>query len=233
MASTSTLPPIPRGWPGLRSEREKPYYRALEAFIEAEYREHRIYPPAADVFRALELTSFRNVRVVLLGQDPYHGPGQAHGLAFSVRPGVTRPPSLRNLFRELHDDIDVPIPDHGTLTPWARRGVLLLNTVLTVREREPGSHAGAGWEEFTDAVLRRTAAKRSRVVFLLLGSHAQKKVRSVDLSSHAVVEAPHPSPLSARRGFFGSRVFSRTNALLTEAGRQPVDWSLPASPPAS
>lgn len=233
MTSTPTLPPIPRGWAGLQAEREKPYYRALEAFIGEEYREHRVYPPVADVFRALELTSFRNVRVVLLGQDPYHGPGQAHGLAFSVRPGVQRPPSLRNLFRELHDDLGVPVPAHGTLTPWSRRGVLLLNTVLTVREGEPGSHAGVGWEEFTDAVLRRTAAKRNRVVFLLLGAHAQRKGRSVDLSNHAVVEAPHPSPLSARRGFFGSRVFSRTNALLVEGGRKPVDWSLPASPPAS
>lgn len=233
MATTPNLPPIPAGWAGLQAEREKPYFRTLERFIREEYRDHRVYPPAADIFRALELTSFRKVRVVLLGQDPYHGPGQAHGLAFSVRPGVSRPPSLRNLFRELHDDVGVPVPAHGTLTPWSRRGVLLLNTVLTVREGEPGSHAGAGWEEFTDAVLRRTAAKRNRVVFLLLGAHAQKKAGSVDLSSHAVVEAPHPSPLSARRGFFGSRVFSRTNAFLAGAGRRPVDWSLPASPPAS
>lgn len=220
------LPPIPRSWPKLEAERERPYFRDLEAFVSREYREHTVYPPRPEVFRALELTSFRNVRVVLLGQDPYHGPGQAHGLAFSVRPGVTLPPSLRNLFRELHDDIGAPIPDHGTLTPWARQGVLLLNTVLTVREGEAGSHVGAGWEEFTDAVLARVAAKRNRVVFLLLGSHAQKKATSVDLSSHAVVEAPHPSPLSARRGFFGSRVFSATNALLEEAGRKPVDWAL-------
>lgn len=218
------LPPIPSGWPKLQIEHERPYVRELEAFLERERRQHTVYPPRDDVFRALELTSFRNVRVVLLGQDPYHGPGQAHGLAFSVRPGVPKPPSLRNLFRELRDDLGVPVAEHGTLTRWARQGVLLLNTVLTVREGEPGSHAGKGWEIFTDAVLERVAAKRSRVVFLLLGNHARRKAVSVDLSNHVAVEAPHPSPLSARRGFFGSRIFSATNALLEEAGRDPVDW---------
>lgn len=220
------LPPIPKGWPGLRSERSEPYFRGLQRFLETEYREQTVYPPRDDVFRALELTPFRAVRCVLLGQDPYHGPGQAHGLAFSVRPGTPTPPSLRNLFRELHDDAGAPIPESGTLVPWARQGVLLLNTVLTVREGDPGSHAGRGWEEFTDAVLRRVTAKRSRVVFLLLGNHARRKARAVDLSGHAVLEAPHPSPLSARRGFFGSRVFSRANALLVDAGRAPVDWRL-------
>lgn len=220
------LPPIPAGWPNLRAERDRPYFRELEAFLDREYREHTVYPPRPDVFRALELTACEKVRVVLLGQDPYHGPDQAHGLAFSVRPGVPKPPSLRNLFRELNDDLGVPIPDHGTLTPWARRGVLLLNTVLTVREGEPGSHARAGWETFTDAILQRVTARRNRVVFLLLGAHAQKKALSVDLSGHAVVQAPHPSPLSARRGFFGSRVFSAVNALLEEGGRGAVDWSL-------
>lgn len=224
------LPAIPGGWPRLREERKRRYFRDLESFVEDEYARTTVYPPPADVYRALELTPFRTVRTVLLGQDPYHGPGQAHGLAFSVRPGVPTPPSLRNLFRELHDDLCVPVPDHGTLTPWARRGVLLLNTVLTVREGEPGSHASAGWERFTDAVLRRVADKGSRVVFLLLGNHARKKGGSVDLSAHAVVEAAHPSPLSARRGFFDSRIFSRTNELLREAGQDPVDWSLPDRP---
>ncbi len=222
------LPPIPPGWPGLREERERPYFRDLETFLDAEYRERTVYPPLPDVFRALDLTSSRDVRVVLLGQDPYHGPGQAHGLAFSVQPGVRVPPSLRNVFREIHEDLGTPVPDHGTLIPWARRGVLLLNAVLTVREGEAGSHAGVGWEAFTDAVLQRVAASQDRVVFLLLGNHARAKARSVDLSRHHVVEAPHPSPLSAHRGFFGSRVFSRTNALLEEGGRGPVDWSLPA-----
>lgn len=189
-----------------------------------------IYPPVERVFRALELTPLRTVRVVLLGQDPYHGPGQAHGLAFSVPPGVPKPPSLRNLLHELHDNVGVPVPEHGALTSWARRGVLLLNTVLTVREGEPASHAGLGWERFTDAVLQRVAAKRSPVVFLLLGNHAQKKVASIDLGAHPVVTAPHPSPLSAWRGFFGSRVFSRVNAHLVEAGCDPLDWSLPHLP---
>lgn len=226
------LPPIPAGWPKLRGERERAYFRDLEAFLDDEYRTRTVYPPRPEVFRALELTSLRNVRVVLLGQDPYHGPGQAHGLAFSVRPGVTAPPSLRNLFRELHDDTGAAIPGHGTLTGWARQGVLLLNAVLTVRAGEPASHAGAGWEPFTDAVLGRVAAKRNRVVFLLLGAHARKKASSVDLSSHAVVTAPHPSPLSARRGFFGSRIFSRANTLLAEAGREPVSWALGPAPTA-
>lgn len=218
------LPPLPAGWAGLRDERERPYFRELEAFLDRERREHTVHPSREDTFRALELTSLRNVRVVLLGQDPYHGPGQAHGLAFSVRPGVPRPPSLRNLFRELHDDLGIPIRGHGTLTGWARQGVLLLNTVLTVREGEPGSHAGAGWEEFTDAVLDQVARKEERVVFLLLGRHAGKKARSVDLSRHVLLEAAHPSPLSAHRGFFGSRVFSKTNARLEAVGREPVDW---------
>lgn len=220
------LPPIPAGWPNLRAERDRPYFRELESFLDGEYRKHTVYPPRPEVFRALELTSFRKVRVVLLGQDPYHGPGQAHGLAFSVRRGVPKPPSLRNLLRELNDDLGVPIPGHGDLTAWARRGVLLLNAVLTVREGEPGSHARAGWETFTDAVIRRVTDKRSRVVFLLLGAQAQKKALSVDLSGHAVVQAAHPSPLSARRGFFGSGVFSAVNGLLVEGGRAAVDWSL-------
>lgn len=221
-----TLPPVPAGWPQLRPETERPYFRALERSLSEEYAGHTVHPPRDRVFRALELTPFRRVRVVLLGQDPYHGPGQAHGLAFSVPPGVRPPPSLRNLLRELRDDLGVPTPDHGTLTPWARRGVLLLNAVLTVREGEPGSHAGKGWERFTDAVLRRVTAKRSPVVFLLLGSRAQEKATSVDLSAHAVVTAAHPSPLSAWRGFFGSRIFSTVNARLEAAGREPIDWRL-------
>jgi uracil-DNA glycosylase len=221
------LPPPPPGWPQLAAEREKEYFGDLEAFLASEYRMGAVYPPGEEVFRALELTPLRDVRVVLLGQDPYHGPGQAHGLAFSVPPGVAKPPSLRNLLRELHDDIGVPIPDHGTLVPWARRGVLLLNTVLTVRDGEAGSHAGRGWERFTDAVLRRVAARPGRVAFLLLGNRAQAKADAVDLSDHAVIRAAHPSPLSAWRGFFGSRVFSRVNEALQEDGCEPVDWSLP------
>lgn len=222
----SPIPDIPAGWPRLEGERSKPYFRELEAFLAREYDEAVVYPPAPNVFEALTLTAFRDVKVVLLGQDPYHGPGQAHGLAFSVLPGVTPPPSLRNLFKELEADVGVPRPEDGYLAAWARSGVLLLNAVLTVRAGEPASHAGKGWERFTDAVIDRVNAKRSRVVFLLLGSHAQKKGEAVDRTRHAVIETPHPSPLSAKRGFFGSRIFSRANALLEEAGRRAVDWGL-------
>jgi uracil-DNA glycosylase len=223
-APATTLPPIPPGWPGLRGERDEPYFRSLEAFLEREYRTTTVYPPADEVFEALRLTPFRNVRAVLLGQDPYHQPRQAHGLAFSVRPGVTPPPSLRNLFRELHEDTGLPTPEHGSLEAWARQGVLLLNTVLTVRAGEPGSHAGKGWERFTDAVIDRINAGPSAVVFLLLGSHAQKKGDRVDRARHSIISTPHPSPLSARRGFFGSRIFSRTNELLEAAGRGSIAW---------
>lgn len=224
--TVSPVPPVPRGWPRLEAERDEPYFRDLEAFVAREYDEAVVYPPAPQIFEALQLTPLRAVRVVLLGQDPYHGPGQAHGLAFSVLPGVTHPPSLRNLFKELNADVGVPVPEDGYLAAWARRGVLLLNAVLTVRAGEPASHAGAGWEAFTDAVIERVNAKRSRVVFLLLGSHAQKKGAGVDRSRHVVIEAPHPSPLSAKRGFFGSRIFSRTNEALEVAGRGAVDWRL-------
>lgn len=220
------LPPIPAGWPRLAEERDAPYFAELERFVDTEYERATVYPPRPLVFHALQLTSFRAVRVVLLGQDPYHGPGQAHGLAFSVAPPVPPPPSLRNLFRELHEDTGAPVPEDGNLEPWARRGVLLLNTVLTVREGEPGSHTGHGWERFTDAVIERVAEKRNRVVFLLLGNQARVKAARLVGDRHATVEAPHPSPLSARRGFFGSRIFSRVNALLEEGGRPPVDWTL-------
>jgi uracil-DNA glycosylase len=218
------LPPIPSGWPGLHGEREAPYFRSLETFLEQDYRAATVYPPVHQVFQALRLTPLRDVRAVLLGQDPYHQPNQAHGLAFSVRPGLTPPPSLRNLFRELHDDTGLPTPDHGSLEAWARAGVLLLNTVLTVRASEPGSHAGRGWERFTDAVIDHVNARPSPVVFLLLGSHAQKKGDRVDRDRHSVIAAPHPSPLSAHRGFFGSRIFSRTNELLEAAGRGSIAW---------
>ena len=222
-----TLPPIPDGWSELRAEREKKYFGALEAFLHRERERHTIYPPHDQVFRALELTPLRAVCVVFIGQDPYHGPGQAHGLAFSVRPGVSKPPSLRNLLKELHDDIGVPVPEAGDLTPWARRGVLLLNAVLTVREGEPGSHRGHGWEDFTDAVIGAVSDRPEPAVFLLLGNRAQEKAAGVDRDRHAVIEAPHPSPLSAWRGFFGSRVFSRANDALRDLGREPMDWGLP------
>lgn len=224
MGGRSPVPPIPAGWPGLQGEREKPYFRQLEDFLAVEYRRATVYPPAPELFEALRLTPFQAVRAVLLGQDPYHGPGQAHGLAFSVRHGVTPPPSLRNIFRELHEDTGIPVPDHGNLEAWARQGVLLLNTVLSVRAGEPRAHAGHGWEPFTHAVIERVNAKRRRVVFILLGGPARSAAGNVDVDQHAVVEAPHPSPLSARRGFFGSRIFTRTNALLGDAGLPPIDW---------
>lgn len=221
-----SLPPIPDGWPALRAERKRPYFEALESYLDRERAEATVYPPRDRVFRALELTPRAAVRVVLIGQDPYHGPGQAHGLAFSVAPGVAKPPSLRNLFKELHDDLGLPIPKGGDLSPWARRGVLLLNAVLTVRAGEPGSHRGAGWAAFTDAVIEAVAEGCRPVVFLLLGNRAREKAAGVGGSGHGVIEAPHPSPLSAYRGFFGSRIFSRANRFLKDAGREPVDWSL-------
>lgn len=221
-----SLPPIPGGWPALGAERDRDYFRELESFLDRERREATVYPPRDRVFRALELTPRPAVRVVLIGQDPYHGRGQAHGLAFSVPAGVPKPPSLRNLLQELHDDTGVPIPEAGDLTAWAGRGVLLLNAVLTVRNGEPGSHAGAGWERFTDAVIRAVSDGAEPVVFLLLGSRARAKAAGVDRARHAVVEAPHPSPLSAWRGFFGSRVFSRASEELASQGREPVDWRL-------
>ena len=223
------LPSLPRSWARrLSDEVEQPYFTALDAFLEDEYRAQRVYPPAPLLFHALERTSFARVRVLLLGQDPYARPGQAHGLAFSVPRGVTPPPSLRNMFRELERDLGIANGGHGDLTTWARQGVLLLNAVLTVREGRPSSHAGKGWERFTDAVIRTVSRKRSRVVFLLWGAYAQKKASLVDENSHVILPAAHPSPLSARNGFFGSRPFSRTNQALEAAGREPIDWRLPA-----
>ena len=221
-----SLPPIPAGWPGLEAERGADYFGDLERFLDGERDRATVYPSRGDVFRALELTPREEVRVVLLGQDPYHQPGQAHGLAFSVPPGVRKPPSLRNLLKERAEDLGLPVPDDGDLTPWARRGVLLLNTVLTVREGEPASHRGVGWERFTDAVIKRVDGGPEAVVFVLLGNHAREKAGGVDGDRHAVIEAPHPSPLSAYRGFFGSRIYSRANDALSASGREAVDWSL-------
>jgi len=212
--------------PVLRGELGKPYWQELQSFVAAERGQHPIYPPHGDVFAALHLTPRAGTRVVILGQDPYHGPGQAHGLAFSVRPGVRPPPSLRNIFIELEADLGFPPPASGCLEPWARQGVLLLNTTLTVRGGASASHQGRGWEVFTDEVIKAVDAKRERVVFLLWGASARRKRALVDTARHVVLEAPHPSPLSASSGFFGSRPFSRANAALVEAGRDPVDWRL-------
>lgn len=212
--------------PLLRDELAKPYWGELQSFVQAERQHHMVFPAPDEVFAALHLTPFAETKVLILGQDPYHGPGQAHGLCFSVRPGVPPPPSLQNIFVELESDVGVARPDHGCLVPWARQGVLLLNSVLTVRARSAGSHARKGWETFTDEVIRAVSAKSDRVVFILWGGYARRKKPLIDRGRHVVVESAHPSPLSAHNGFFGSRPFSATNEALIVAGRDPVDWRL-------
>jgi uracil-DNA glycosylase len=212
--------------PVLRSEFSEPYWKELQTFVEEERRRGTVHPPRADVFAALHLTSLADTKVVVLGQDPYHGPGQAHGLSFSVRPGIEIPPSLRNIFKELHDDIGCPIPRHGCLESWARSGVLLLNTTLTVRAGAAASHQGRGWERFTDRVIATVNDRSEGVVFLLWGASSRKKKHLIDTTRHAVIESVHPSPLSAHNGFFGSRPFSRTNEALAQFGRPPVEWCL-------
>ena len=213
--------------PVLRAELAKPYWPELQRFVAEERQRGPVYPAPEEVFAALHLTPYAEVKVLILGQDPYHGPGQAHGLCFSVRPGVPAPPSLQNVFAELESDLGIPPPDHGCLDAWARQGVLLLNATLTVRARQAGSHQGKGWETFTDAVIRAVNEKPERVVFILWGASARKKRSLVDTSRHVVIESAHPSPLSARNGFFGSRPFSRANQALLDAGRKPVDWRIP------
>lgn len=213
--------------PVLRGEFAKPYWQQLQKFVADQRTQFTVFPPAADVFAALHLTPYADTRVVILGQDPYHGPKQAHGLCFSVRPGVAIPPSLANVYKELRTDLEIPVPHHGNLEAWARQGVLLLNTTLTVRAGQAASHQGHGWEIFTDQVLRAVNDKQQRVVFLLWGAAARKKKTLIDSSRHVVLESAHPSPLSAHNGFFGSRPFSRANAALVAAGLQPIDWLLP------
>lgn len=213
--------------PLLRDEFEKDYWKSLQRFVADERDRHEVFPPAAEVFAALHLTAHREVRAVILGQDPYHGPGQAHGLCFSVRRGVAVPPSLRNIHRELHDDLGCPAPGHGNLEHWAGQGVLLLNTTLTVRAGEAGSHHGKGWEEFTDRVITVVNDKPDPVVFLLWGAPARRKKSLIDTTRHVVIESAHPSPLSAHNGFLGSRPFSRANEALRRNGREPIDWSIP------
>lgn len=212
--------------PLLRGEFAKPYWQGLQAFVAEERARGAVHPAPEEVFAALHLTPFAEVRVLILGQDPYHGPGQAHGLCFSVRRGVPPPPSLVNILQELHGDVGCPVPEHGCLDAWARRGVLLLNAVLTVRSRAAASHAGKGWERFTDEVIRVVNEKPHRVVFILWGGYARKKKALIDQQRHTVIESAHPSPLSAHNGFFGSRPFSRANAALLDAGLEPVDWCL-------
>ncbi|MEN9286886.1 MAG: uracil-DNA glycosylase [Actinomycetota bacterium] len=211
--------------PLLRGEFEKPYWKQLQAFVDDERRRHTVYPSREDVFASLRTTSYADVKVLVLGQDPYHGPGQAHGLCFSVQRDVEPPPSLVNIFKELRDDIGISIPTHGNLEAWARRGVLLLNTTLTVRAGQAASHQGKGWETFTDQVIR-VVNEKPFVVFVLWGAHARKKKVLIDTQRHVVVESAHPSPLSAHNGFFGSRPFSKVNEALRNARLEEIDWSL-------
>ncbi|MCP8894368.1 uracil-DNA glycosylase [Shinella daejeonensis] len=215
----------------LSAEFSSPHMGALKTFLmEQKAAGRRIFPKGAEYFRALDLTPLDEVRVVILGQDPYHGEGQAHGLCFSVQPGVRIPPSLVNIYKELQQDLGIPPARHGFLEHWARQGVLLLNSVLTVEMGRAASHQGQGWERFTDAVIRAVNEQEKPVVFILWGAYAQKKAAFVDRSRHLVLRSPHPSPLSAHNGFFGSRPFSKANAFLVEHGRRPIDWQLPAEP---
>lgn len=212
----------------LKEEFASPYMQALKSFLVAEKDGgKRIFPKGIEYFRALDLTPLDKVRVVILGQDPYHGPGQAHGLCFSVLPGVRTPPSLVNIYKELESDLGIARPRHGFLEHWARQGVLLLNSVLTVEMGQAASHQGKGWERFTDAVIAQVNARTEPVAFMLWGSYAQKKAAFVDTARHLVLKAPHPSPLSAHNGFFGSRHFSKANAFLEGRGMQTIDWALP------
>ncbi len=216
---------IEQGWKHqLQQEFEKPYFEQLTHFVRGEYAQHTIYPPAKDLFRAFDSCPFDNVKVVILGQDPYHEPCQAHGLCFSVNEGVRFPPSLQNIFKEIASDIGTPAPTSGNLLRWAEQGVLLLNATLTVRAHEAGSHQRKGWETFTDAVIRSIADNNEHVVFILWGAYAQRKGAFIDRAKHLVLQSPHPSPLSAHRGFFGNKHFSSANSYLETHGKTAIVW---------
>ncbi|UJL46790.1 uracil-DNA glycosylase [Virgibacillus sp. NKC19-16] len=212
--------------PKMEKEFQKDYYLQLRSFLKEEYQMYTVYPHMNNIFNALHYTAYENTKVVILGQDPYHGPNQAHGLSFSVKPGVKTPPSLKNIYKELQADMGVPIPSHGCLINWAKQGVLLLNTVLTVRGGQANSHKGKGWEHFTNEVIRQVNAKEEPVVFFLWGRNAQAKEELITAPHHHIIKSPHPSPFSANKGFFGSRPFSRANQFLREAGRPEIDWSI-------
>jgi uracil-DNA glycosylase len=211
----------------LSSEFEQPYYLELRQFLKREYSTHTIYPNMHDIFNALHLTSYADTKVVILGQDPYHGAGQAHGLSFSVKPGVPAPPSLQNMFKELRSDLGCTIPNHGYLAGWAEQGVLLLNTVLTVREGVPNSHKDKGWEIFTNRVIGHLNDREQPVLFILWGSHAGQKSQLITNKRHRILRSVHPSPLSAHRGFFGSKPYSQANAFLSSIGSKEINWQLP------
>lgn len=208
----------------LQQEFEKPYFRTLTGFVRKEYATKTVYPPAKLIFNAFDSCPFNKVKVVIVGQDPYHEPGQAHGLCFSVNDGVPIPPSLVNIYKEIEDDLGIPAPRSGDLTRWAKQGVLLLNATLTVQAHRAGSHQGKGWEEFTDAAIKRLAEERDHLVFILWGAYAQRKGASIDANRHLILKSPHPSPLSAHRGFFGNKHFSKANDYLSAHNMEPVRW---------
>lgn len=225
--NANVRPDIGEGWyEALENEFKAPYFAQLKEFLVAERASHTVYPKGKDIFNAFKHTPFHQVRIVVLGQDPYHGPGQAHGLCFSVAPGIPKPPSLQNIFAELERDLHLPQPGTGDLTPWARQGVLLLNATLTVRAEQAGSHQGKGWERFTDAAIQRLSEAHDGLVFMLWGRFAQQKEAIIDVERHYVLKAPHPSPLSAHRGFIGCGHFSQANELLSAQGKNPIDWRL-------
>ncbi len=208
----------------LQGEFEAEYFKNLTDFVKSEYQNHKIFPPAKNIFSAFDLSPFENTRVIILGQDPYHGVGQAHGLCFSVQAGTRMPPSLQNIFKEIKDDLNIDIPDHGCLNQWAEQGILLLNATLTVRAHEAGSHQNKGWEQFTDAVIKVLSEQKENLVFLLWGAYAQRKGELIDKSKHHVLESPHPSPFAAHRGFFGNKHFSKTNTYLKSNGLKEIEW---------
>lgn len=216
---------IEAGWKAvLQHEFTKPYFRQLADFVRSEYKSHRIFPPAKQIFSAFDNCPISKVKIIILGQDPYHGPGQANGLCFSVNDGIPKPPSLINIFRELESDLGISPPPTGNLEKWADQGVLLLNATLTVRAHQAGSHQGRGWEQFTDSAIRVLASQTDNLVFILWGSYAQKKGAVIDPGRHLLIKSPHPSPLAAHRGFFGSKPFSRANHYLQEHGKAPINW---------
>lgn len=227
MNKTTINPVIEESWKQvLSSEFNKDYFYNLKNFLVEERSKYRIFPPGSQIFNAFNHTPFQLVKVVILGQDPYHGPGQAHGLCFSVPEGIAQPPSLVNIFKEINSDLGFPIPNRGNLEKWAKQGVLLLNATLTVRAHQAGSHQNKGWEQFTDAAIKALSDGRKGIVFMLWGSYAQAKAKLIDRSKHHILTAPHPSPLSVYRGFFGCKHFSMANELLTKEGVGPIDWKL-------
>ncbi len=229
MTSQSIQPVIEQSWKeALQAEFQAPYFKELKGFLMEEKRRHRIFPPGRSIFAAFDHTPFHAVKVVILGQDPYHGPGQAHGLCFSVNKGIEKPPSLINILKEIQSDLGISPPTHGNLKSWAKQGVLLLNATLTVRAHQAGSHQNKGWERFTDAAIKALSEQRTGIVFLLWGRYAQAKASMINTNNHAVLKAPHPSPLSANRGFLGCRHFSKTNHILSQWGKEKIDWAIPA-----